>query len=536
MSGVLARAMSRVLVLTVVGALALTAVVAEETSTAAPASAAAHVAEVDDFCRPDGPKPDHSDDEVDTGGDDGSDGSGDGEVPGGLVEELVACGGGATPKPIIKKPDSKVHAGQVLKPDLSRFKSDPVFSSAKFSYRWRLDGVVVSKDKHYTVRTEDVGKKIQLGVIPKHELFPSEKPIWSKAVTVAVMPFERVGKPKISGTPKIGVTLTAKVGDWSPSKGNSYAYQWYRDGAAIEGATKSTYRLKEVDRGAEIRVKVTASRPGYATKTVSSAVLKTPIRPGTPIIKGIPGIGSELVASVGDWKPKPKYSYQWYRGTTPIPGATSSKYRLVEADAGRSIRVEVTGTKSGWPRAWAKSAAVKAGVITVGKVQISGTARQGAKLSARLSGWSAPSGLTFRYQWLRDGVPISKATGSSYTLKKADADARISVRVTASKSGFTTVTKESGWVGFLGAGSVEIVAKPDGKLVVGIKNWATHQQHYTLKYQWYSDGSLIPGQMSSLGWYPGPQYVGKVLTVKATAEKDGFTAATAASAGYRVPG
>jgi hypothetical protein len=41
-------------------------------------------------------------------------------------------------------------------------------------------------------------------------------------------------------------------------------------------------------------------------------------------------------------------------------------------------------------------------------------------------------------QWLRNGVPISKATGTSYTLTKADRGKKISVRATARRYGYAT--------------------------------------------------------------------------------------------------
>ena len=47
--------------------------------------------------------------------------------------------------------------------------------------------------------------------------------------------------PTISGTAKVGSTLTANAGTWTA--GATLAYQWYRSGAKIEGATRPTYPL-----------------------------------------------------------------------------------------------------------------------------------------------------------------------------------------------------------------------------------------------------------------------------------------------------
>jgi hypothetical protein len=51
--------------------------------------------------------------------------------------------------------------------------------------------------------------------------------------------------------------------------------------------------------------------------------------------------------------------------------------------------------------------------------------------------------VTLRYQWLRNGVAVSGATYSTYVVNKADRGRRLSVRVTGSKAGYTTVSRTS---------------------------------------------------------------------------------------------
>lgn len=67
-------------------------------------------------------------------------------------------------------------------------------------------------------------------------------------------------KPKAVGTAKVGSTLTAKYGTWSPKP--NLATQWLRSGKPIPGATGSTYVVTSADLGSKIRVKVTASGIG----------------------------------------------------------------------------------------------------------------------------------------------------------------------------------------------------------------------------------------------------------------------------------
>ncbi len=86
--------------------------------------------------------------------------------------------------------------------------------------------------------------------------------------------------PSISGTARVGDTLNAQPGDWSPGP-LSYLYQWQRCDAyglgcvAIDGAVATSYRLTSADDGARVRVLVSASGPGGGGQAASelSAVI-----------------------------------------------------------------------------------------------------------------------------------------------------------------------------------------------------------------------------------------------------------------------
>ncbi len=71
-----------------------------------------------------------------------------------------------------------------------------------------------------------------------------------------------------------------------------------------------------------------------------------------------------------------------------------------------------------------------------GAPTVTGTASEGAVLTADTSGIADPDGLgTFSYQWLRDGSTVSGATASTYTLGAADVGARMSVEVSYTDAG-----------------------------------------------------------------------------------------------------
>jgi hypothetical protein len=76
-------------------------------------------------------------------------------------------------------------------------------------------------------------------------------------------------------------------------------------------------------------------------------------------------------------------------------------------------------------------------------VKIAGTARVGRTLSARTSPWS-PGPVKLSYTWYRNGKKISGQTKRTYKLRTADRGKRITVRVTGTRPGFTTISRLSG--------------------------------------------------------------------------------------------
>lgn len=100
---------------------------------------------------------------------------------------------------------------------------------------------------------------------------------WSRAALSApskpATKLRNTKKPSISGKRKAGKTLAAKPGTWTP-KASSYTYRWYRNGTAIPGASKRTYKVKKSDKGRKISVRVQARRTGHPTGSAISSSVK----------------------------------------------------------------------------------------------------------------------------------------------------------------------------------------------------------------------------------------------------------------------
>lgn len=121
----------------------------------------------------------------------------------------------------------------------------------------------------YQTQTTDVGYKLRVTVMGSRAGYTTT--FRTSAVTNAVAKGSLANKPKpaISGTVKVGKTLTADPGPVEP--GASYSFEWYRGKKAISGATNKTYKPTLDDQGERLFVKVTASKTGYNPVAEDSA-------------------------------------------------------------------------------------------------------------------------------------------------------------------------------------------------------------------------------------------------------------------------
>lgn len=270
--------------------------------------------------------------------------------------------------------------------------------------------------------------------------------------------FTATPAPTISGAPTVGHKLTAVVSGWKPTP-SSLRYQWYANGKAISGASASTYALTAADNGKAIRVTATGtltvpegssgtpvthtSSPSDATKAVGAGTI-TDTKKAT--ISGTPQIGKTLTAELGTISPSgAKVAYQWLANGAAIGGGTARTYTPTSASLiGKKLSVKVTATLSGYKTFSATSAptpGVKIGSLTAPTPTISGSLEVGTTLTAKPGTWT--SGTSLHDQWYSNGKAISGATHTTLRLSAAYYGKVIQVKVTGSKSGYTTVARTS---------------------------------------------------------------------------------------------
>lgn len=85
--------------------------------------------------------------------------------------------------------------------------------------------------------------------------------------------------PAITGTAAVGQTLTVTPGTWANTPVPPLTYQWKRAGAAIAGATGTSYVVQAADAGATLSVTETASN---AAGSASATSAPTAAVPGSP--------------------------------------------------------------------------------------------------------------------------------------------------------------------------------------------------------------------------------------------------------------
>ena len=142
-----------------------------------------------------------------------------------------------------------------------------------YGYQWLLDGapVVGQTASTFTVPPTALNRTVSVRVTGSGS---------GPAVVVTSLPTAKVKAgalrlvkaPTVTGIAKIGKTLRGTAGSVSPAA-TKVTYVWLRNGKAIRGATRATYKLVAADRGRKISLKVTYVAVGYTALSATSKAL-----------------------------------------------------------------------------------------------------------------------------------------------------------------------------------------------------------------------------------------------------------------------
>ena len=267
-----------------------------------------------------------------------------------------------------------VLAGETLTATTDRIEDEDGLTNAVFAYRWVRQDLATSTDADiegatsstYTVTEADEGKAIKVRVTFTDDAGNAESltsdarlsapPLIIPNAEVIVSNTTATGEPTITGTIRVGETLTADTTDLSDSDGlnnATFTYQWLADDADITDATGSTYALVAADEGKTIKVRVNFTDDSGHHETLTSAATVAVASAPSPLTAAIHDApesrdGSDKFTFELRFSEDPKedFSYKTLRdhAFTVTRGTVAGARRLDGGSDTRNIKWEISVT------------------------------------------------------------------------------------------------------------------------------------------------------------------------------------------------
>ena len=284
------------------------------------------------------------------------------------------------------------------------------------------------------------------------------------------------------------------------------SYQWSLNGTAISGATSSSYTISNVQAANAGTYTVTISNGTLPNATSNGAVLIVTAAPVAPSILVQPQSQTVMVGGSVTFNVTATgtaaLSYQWSLNGTEISGATSSSYSIPNVQTADAGTYTVTVSNGTLPDATSSgatltvSAAPIAPTITAQPQSQSVTAGQSVTFSVTATGT-----VPLSYQWSQNGVVISGATSSAYSIPSVQAANAGTYTVTISNGTLPNATSIGAALTVTAAPvAPTITAQPQPQTVTAgasVTFGATATGTAPLAYQWYLNGNPISGATSS---------------------------------------
>ena len=407
--------------------------------------------------------------------------------------------------------------------------SDP--DADAYAYQWFTDDGVNppvpipgARSQSYTImivdmgwyepNAPDVGPALRVQVTASKTGYNDASAMSAATAAVAKADFTTPPTVTITGTPKVDEALTAVAQGEVPESG--HVFQWKADDIAISGATYGRFTPSAAEVGKAITVTVRATRPGYNPSEPATSAPTAPVEKadfggfdGVVIDDWNPAVGQTLTATISDTSPvQDAFAFQWYRGSSPIGGATDSTYKVTNGDLGSTIAVKCTAIKLGYNDMTHTSletapVSIDGGpgtFVTAPKANLSTTAPKVGDLV-----WANPNGAVpddgmYQFQWYRTNslgvrTAIPGAVNSGYRVLDNDLTKKLQVEITSIRPGYTSLVTRSAWtarVNFLTCGPW---VAPGKTLAVNAKRLRAGQA-----YRIYIDGvAVYKGTASSTG-------------------------------------
>jgi hypothetical protein len=348
-------------------------------------------------------------------------------------------------------------------------------------YRGNTAGTVtelVATGQNYTLGIDDLGKYIGARLVGQstgQSTVTRYDPAVSQGygpITAGIYTVDDSGTISIdnSATP-----LSAVASDYPT--GTTFTYQWYRGDSATTattaatgaGATSKFYTPNSADYNKYLRVKVTATIPGYSNKPARYSAAKnySITSTSTLAVAGTPKVGTVLTvddsgmtfSTVDGALTGETRTYQWLRDGVAITGnadaTDDADYETTSSDYLKKISLRVTSSKPGWVSKVTTSSSMT--ITQVGTIETSSPEatmtvvidKPGQLYSFKITAGTTgviETGTTATYQWYRvnrttlASTAITGATSQSYRPVAADYAYELKVRVIVKKSNFSSLT------------------------------------------------------------------------------------------------
>ena len=345
------------------------------------------------------------------------------------------------------------------------------------------------------------------------------------------------------------VTFTATASN----AGSGATYQWYNGSTAISGKTTATYTYTPA-AGNSDAISIKLSGANNACQTASTAtsnsitpVITVKVTPSVSIAVAQTGTicsGTLVTINATPTNGGAAPTYQWYKASTAISGATASSYSYIPTAGNKdSINVKIVANNACQLASTAVSKYITplitvpvTPVVAIGSTP-TGTICSGTAVTFNAT--IAAGGAAPTYQWYKGSTAISGATATSYNYIPAPGNAdSINVRLTANNTCQTANVVTSKYITPLITAtvtpSVTVAATQSGTLCSGktvtiaaspVKFGSAPQ------YQWFNGSTAVTG-VTTQSYYSYTPTVGNsdVISVVVTGANNACqTASTAKS-------
>jgi uncharacterized protein (TIGR02145 family) len=296
-------------------------------------------------------------------------------------------------------------------------------------YQWQVNGVNVSGatgTSYAYVPSNNDNVKCK---ITSNATCATGSPAISQPVLMTVNPLLPVSVTLASSAAQVCAGTVVNFTATPVNGGNFPSYIWKKNGTVISGASGSTYGYSP-ENADQISCTLTSTATCATGSPANSNLLSTTVNPLLPVSISVAasanpvcaGTSVSYTATTVNQGSAP--AYQWYRNGTAVSGMTGTTYSLVPSN-NDVIMCKVTSSEvcaTGNPSTSNNLSMTVNPLLPVSITVSTPATTICSGVSAVFTATPVNGGTTPAYQWVKNGVNVSGATGVTYTYAPANND------------------------------------------------------------------------------------------------------------------